>query len=445
MKSRPDQPIEHILLVAYLYSPCNVVSVHRPLGLRRAFESAGARTTVLTSKISGSSPDDEEQRVIRAGDLRTRFHTQYQALVGYGEAEAAVDARTKPRQWTKYVVPDITAVTWFPRACMRLLGVIRRDRPDLIVTTSGPESSHLLGLVARALGVRWVADFRDDWLRDVSHPFFLRRLDRMMERSIARRATVVTAINQEIASDFGRRHGITTFHVSNGFDKAAIAEAADERETLDPKRFSLVYTGMFAIDLEERVLHRGKDSRAFVEALELLLEQEPSLKERFELVVAGTISGAEREFLTKGDLAEVVRVLGQVPYARALGLQQAADGLLLIPGGAAATTAKVFEYLAARKPIFAITEQRSAAADLLAEAGPHTIAPPDSPASLAQALRAYVKRWTAKGARYESLPDFDLDAYEYENLGRKMLELVTAADAPVKRKVHRFGRRKDRS
>jgi hypothetical protein len=445
VKSRRDRPIEHILLVAYLYSPCNVVSVHRPLGLRRAFESAGARTTVLTSKISGSSPDDEERRVIRAGDLRTRFQTQYQTLVGYGEAEAAVDARSKPRWWTKYVVPDITALTWFPRACMRLLGLIRRDRPDVIVTTSGPESSHLLGLVARGFGVRWVADYRDGWLRDVSHPFFLRWIDKLLERSIARRATVVTAINEEIASDVRRRYGVSAYVISNGFDKAAIAEAADERETLDPKRFSLVYTGMFAIDLEERVLHRGKDSRTFVEALELLLEQEPSLKERFELLVAGTISSAEREFLTRGDLAEVVRVLGQVPYARALGLQQAADGLLLIPGGAAATTAKVFEYLAARKPIFAITEQRSAAAELLAEAGPHTIASPDSPASLARALRAYVTRWTEQGARYEPLPDFDLDAYEYENLGRKMLELVAAAGAPVKGKVRRFGRRKDRS
>jgi hypothetical protein len=431
---RNDRPIEHILLVAYLYSPCNVVSVHRPLGLRRAFESAGVRTTVLTSKISGSSADDEEQRVIRAGDLRTRFHTQYQTLVGYGEAEAAVGVRARRRWWTNLVVPDITALTWFPRACLRLFGLIRRDRPDVIVTTSGPESSHLLGLVARAFGIRWVADFRDDWLRDVSHPFFLRWLDKTMERSIARRATVVTAINEEIASDFGRRHGISTFHVSNGFDRAAIAEAADERETLDPKRFSLVYTGMFAIDLEERVLHRGRDARMFVEALGLLLEQEPRLEKRFELVVAGTISGAEREFLTRGDLAQVVRVLGQVPYARALGLQQAADGLLLIPGGAAATTAKAFEYLAACKPIFAVTEQRSAAAALLAEAGPHTIAPPDSPASLAQALRAYVTRWTETGERYEPLPDFDLGAYEYENLGRKMLELVASAGTPAKRK-----------
>jgi hypothetical protein len=182
----------------------------------------------------------------------------------------------------------------------------------------------------------------------------------------------------------------------------------------------------------------------FVDALELLLEQEPELATSLELVVAGTISGAEREFLTRGDLAQVLRVLGQVPYARALGLQQAADGLLLIPGGAAATTAKVFEYLAARKPIFAITEQRSAADNLLAEAGAHTIAPPDGADSLAKAFRAFMTRWTEAGVSYEPRPDFNLGAYEYENLGRKMLELVVSTDTPAKRRTRRFGRGKAR-
>jgi len=41
-----------------------------------------------------------------------------------------------------------------------------------------------------------------------------------------------------------------------------------------------------------------------------------------------------------------------------------------------ATTAKVYEYLAARKPIFAVTESEGVAAELLREAGEHTIAEP---------------------------------------------------------------------
>lgn len=420
-----DRPIRHILLVAYLYPPCNVVPAHRPEGLRRAFESAGIRTTVLTSRISGALDDDDEQRIIRAGDLRTRFQTQYQTLVGY--REGPLEERAEPRKWTNYIVPDPTALSWFPQALVHLMRLIRSDRPDAVVTTSGPESSHLLGLVASSFGIRWVADYRDGWLRDVRHPRALRPIDDALERLIARRSTVVTAVNEAIASEIEDRHKLPAFTISNGFDRTAIACAADERTTLDPARFSLVHTGQLALDAAGPVVHRGRHARAFLDALELLLERDPELAGRFELVLAGPVSDAERELMTRGELGKIVRVLGQLPRARALGLQQAANGLLLIPGSAGATTAKVFEYLAARKPIFALTEPDSVAAELLGEAGGHTVAEPVDAESLAAAFEAYLARWTAEGAEYRANPEFDLEAYEYGRLGQKLLQLIAAA------------------
>lgn len=421
----PDESIRHILLVAYLYPPVNAVSAHRPAGLRRAFESAGIRTTVLTSEISGSYEDDDGKGIIRAGDLRTHFRTQYQTLVGY--REGPLEARAKPRRWTNYIVPDPTALSWFPQALAQLLKLIRTDRPDVVVTTSGPESSHLLGLVASTFGIRWVADYRDGWLRDVRHPRILRPLDAALERLIARRSTVVTAVNDAMASEITQRHGVPAFTISNGFDRAAIAGASDERATLEPTRFSLVYTGVLGIDAEETIIHRGSDARTFLDALALLLARNPELAGRLELVVAGRISDTERDVLRQGDLRAVVRVLGLLPRERALGLQQAADGLLLIPGGPEATTAKVFEYLAARKPIFAVTEQHGAAAALLRRAGEHTIAEAGDPESLAEAFEAYLARWTEPGASYVPSPGFELEAYDYERLGQKLLQLVVPA------------------
>lgn len=426
-----DGSIDHILLVAYLFPPCSVVPAHRPAGLRRAFESAGIRTTVLTSEISGSYDDDDTQRIIRAGDLRTRFHTQYQTLVGF--QDAPLEARERPRRWTRYIVPDPTAVSWFPQALVHLLGLIRNDRPDVIVTTSGPESTHLLGLVASAFGIRWVADYRDPWqpwIHDARHPTILGLVDAALERYVARRASIVTAVNEPVASDITRRHGVRAFTISNGFDRRVLADASNERAVLSPTRFSLVHTGLLAIDAEDPVLsaapNRSRDVRALLEALTLLLVQDPELAMRLELVLAGPISDRERETLTRGDLGEVVRVLGLLPHTRSLGLQQASDGLLLIPGGADATSAKIFEYLAARKPIFAVTEHDSAAAELLRKAGDHTVAEPGDPDSLATALQTYLTRWAGE-ASYEPRPDFDLDAYDYENLGQKLLQLVPPA------------------
>lgn len=423
--------VRHILIVAYLYPPCNVVSAQRPAGLRNAFVSAGIRTTVLTSEISGSQEDDAAERVVRAGDLRTRFATQYQTLVGYGDSSLA--GRTKPRWWTNYIVPDPTAVSWFPQALVHLLRLIRSDRPDAVVTTSGPESSHLLGLVASFFGIRWVADYRDGWLRDTRRPALLRPLDRGLERWVARRATLVTAVNDVIAAEVTSRHGVPAFTISNGFDRTILGDASDEHPTLDPTRFSLVHTGTLAIDIDETVLHRGRDARALLDALMLLLAEDSEFATRFELVVAGPISDDERAVLTRGDLGKVVRVLGRLPRARALGLQQASDGLLLIPGGAGATTAKIFEYLAACKPIFAVTEDDSVAAELLQEAGGHTIADAKDAETLAEALRAYLARWPAGAAAYAPRPTFDLTVYEYDSLGRQLLQLLARRQAPKPR------------
>jgi hypothetical protein len=211
--------------------------------------------------------------------------------------------------------------------------------------------------VARAFGVCWVADYRDPWqpwIDDAQHPTILGLVDGALERHVARRASIVTAVNEPVASDITRRHGVRAFTISNGFDRRALSDASDERAALSPTRFSLVHTGLLAIDAEDPVLsaapNRSRDVRAFLEALTLLLVQDPELTTRLELVLAGSISDREREALTRGDLGEVVRVLGSLPHTRSLGLQQASDGLLLIPGGARATSAKIFEYLAARKP-----------------------------------------------------------------------------------------------
>jgi glycosyltransferase involved in cell wall biosynthesis len=256
----------------------------------------------------------------------------------------------------------------------------------------------------------------------VRHPALLRPVDRALERRIARRSTIVTAVNDAIAAEVEQRHGVRAFTISNGFDRTALAGATDERKTLDPGRFSVVHTGSFGIDADQLVIHRGEDARALVDAISRLLARDPEFATRFELVVAGAVSDSEREVLTQGDLRKVVRVLGLLPRERALGLQQAADGLLLVPGGPGATTAKVFEYLAAAKPIFAVTEEDGVAAELLREAGEHTVAEPDDAESLADGLQTYLRRWT--GASYQPHPDFDLDTYEYENLGQKLLQLL---------------------
>ena len=55
-------------------------------------------------------------------------------------------------------------VGWMPFALAAALRAVRRDRPDVLFSSSAPHGNHLVALlVARFTGIPWVADFRDEW------------------------------------------------------------------------------------------------------------------------------------------------------------------------------------------------------------------------------------------------------------------------------------------
>jgi glycosyltransferase involved in cell wall biosynthesis len=415
----------HVLLVSYLFPPSDVSAVRRVVALRRALHEAGVRTSVLTSAVSGSEPGDRHDGIVRAADLRARVDGQHRVLAGLGTGAVT---RTRRRWWTRLIVPDVTAVTWAPAAVRAARRLAREDRPDLVLTSSPPESVHLVGLALARLGIPWFADLRDGWTFE---PPTLRPyatvLDRRLEGRVARRASRVTAVTAPIAQELVARHPrARVVHLPNGFDPAALAAAGDERATLDPARFSLVYTGSGGID--------GKDPRPFLRALERLLADEPALRERLEVVIAGSFTEDELAAMRAPALAGVVRVLGRVEHARALGLQRAADGLLLITsvGVTQVATAKLYEYLAVRKPILALAH-RNAAAELLAASGGHVSARPDDEDAILAGLRTYVEQRVVRAEPYASAPGWDVDAYSFRRIAARLLELYAELPVPEAR------------
>ena len=121
-------------------------------------------------------------------------------------------------------------------------------------------------------------------------------------------------------------------------------------------------------------------------------------------------------------LGERVRVEPLVPLTRALGYQRAAGGLLLVNGRRPESmSSKVFEYLQAGRPVFAISPAGSAARALFAEVGGGTCVLPDD--QMAEPLAAFVR-----AARDGSAPLADPAALERYELGRLTAELAALLD-----------------
>lgn len=89
-----------------------------------------------------------------------------------------------------------------------------------------------------------------------------------------------------------------------------------------------------------------------------------------------------------------------VPRRRSLELQRDSEALFrLIPEasgrGRGVVSGKVFEYLAAERPILAAVPPDGAAAELIRETGAGVVAPPDDARAIREALEGLHARWQA--------------------------------------------------
>ena len=109
--------------------------------------------------------------------------------------------------YQRALIPDKT-LPWAATAVPAGIRIVRDRKIDVILTTSPPNSTHLIGeAIAAATRTPWVADFRDPWL---SHPHrhyeragvrAKRAVERHMARSVVRRAAAVTTVTEAIADE----------------------------------------------------------------------------------------------------------------------------------------------------------------------------------------------------------------------------------------------------
>jgi glycosyltransferase involved in cell wall biosynthesis len=114
----------------------------------------------------------------------------------------------------------------------------------------------------------------------------------------------------------------------------------------------------------------------------------------------GDFRAADREWAETLELGDRLELHEFGSRRRALELQRDSEALLLlIPEadgrGKGVLSGKVFEYLAAERPILAAVPPDGAAAALIRETGAGVVASPDDPKAIGEALRSLHERWRA--------------------------------------------------
>ncbi len=399
-----------LLLVTMYFPPAGGGGVQRPLKFATHLPALGIETHVLAPDdpkwihVDSELQPPTQAWVHRARYIGPRSRKLADELHGRrGLDRFSRQARSLSR---RLLVPDEN-VSWNLTAIPAAVRIARSEEIDVVLTTSPPSSVHLIGAaVKRATGARWVADLRDSL---VAHPH--RRAERIAVRAkekvgeqvarlVARQADAIVGASEAIAEE------------AHGFDPNGVVEMIQNGADFDDfagleysrgDRFRITHTGSF---------FGRRDPRPFLTAV--ARSGLHDLVARF----VGDFRASDREW------AEALLEDGRlelhpyVPRRASLALQRDSEALLLLVPeaggrGRGVLSGKVFEYLAAERPILAAVPPDGAAAELVRETGAGVVAPPDDVDAIGAALADLHARWKAG-----TLDGTPLSPGDRERLGR---------------------------
>jgi glycosyltransferase involved in cell wall biosynthesis len=379
-----------VLIVSLYFPPSGGGGVQRPLKFATHLPELGIETHVLAPDDPKWIHRDEE---LQPPTLAWVHRARYLGPKGRKPAEelhgtAGLERATRQLQLAgrRLLVPDEN-VSWNLTAIPAAIRIVRREGIDVVLTTSPPSSVHLVGAaVQKATGVKWVADLRDSI---VAHPH--RRAESMLVRAkeqgdhavarlVASRADAIVAVSEAIAEEARERKPKGDVHViANGSDFDDFAGL----EHRPSDRFRVTHAGSF---------FGKRDPRPFLTAL-----KESGLE---DVVVRflGDFRSTDREWAETQGFGDSLELIPYAPRRRSLELQRDSEALLLlIPDaggrGRGVLSGKVFEYLAAERPIIAAVPPDGAAADLIRSAEAGIVAAPDDVGAMTNVLRELHARW----------------------------------------------------
>ena len=399
------------LIVSYYFPPAGGGGVQRVLKLCKHLPAFGWDVDVL-------APDDPKwvahdpglAAEIPAGTVvhRARYRgpsDERPAADVLAGAEGLRGVATRAGLYGRQLLVPDPRVVWVPDAAKAAVRIVRERSASVVLTTSPPSSAHMIGnVVARRTGVPWIADLRDSWLAN-PHRRYDRRsvrakravLETMARRTFAR-VSALTAVTETIADEARALApaGTPSAVISNGCDFDEFAGL----EHTPSDRLRILHAGFF---------FGVRSPRPFLEALARLLADRPELREVIEARFVGGFRTADRQWAESLGLGAALRIDGFLPHDQALAAMKGADALLLlIPRagglGLSVLSGKLFEYLAAERPVLALVPPEGIAADLLRSTGFARIADPDDVGAIRAQLEDLVEAWRAGDLGDRPLP-----------------------------------------
>ena len=352
--------MKKVLLITFYFPPHPAVASLRPLSLARYLPEFGWEAVMLTPPLPGKPAPHFEV-------IQTQYHDVlgfWKRLLGL-DPQAPLVAQVKnklnvrsEKPFLDRVLPLVAGIFAYPdpqkgwrmfavKAGMDILG--QRD-VKAIISTSPPGTCHVIGKTLKdEFKTPWIADFQDLWTQ---HHLYIygplhRAFERRLELKTISAADALVTASQPASEELGALHKRNLVHtVAYGFDPEEV-NVAPAKLT---EKFTITYTG--------NLYPRRQSPEPLFAALRDLIAagdmDAGDVEVRFYGIESGWIDGLAQRY----GLAGIVRQFGIVPREAALDKQRESQVLLLLKWNdvrqKGVYTAKIWQYLAARRPVLAV-------------------------------------------------------------------------------------------
>ena len=374
-----------ILLISYFYSMSDNTGSLRGRAMAKYLPENGIDVTVLTYRPQNESLSFSGNTVgVRDVTLKTVASPVFYAL------------RIWQRGLRWFGIYLGLCGYWRDAALKHSDEIIQRVKPDAILVSYPVVEALEIGVVlSKKYGLPLISDFRDGLLFEPLETAALkhavtRRHYSTVEAQVVEASALILTVSKPISTYFTQRYSHpNVVTLQNGFDPNDITP--DKSIDLPADVINIIHTGRLG---SSRLgsSEKGSGVDALSAAVHILLERSPSMGHKFRLHFVGQLSRSENSCLAPLVKQGVVKLWGQISRAKALQFQCGADVLLLItaPDKASIATGKLFEYLAANKPILALT-RGTEAARIVSETGSGLVIQPDNPEEIAEALENIIE------------------------------------------------------
>jgi Glycosyltransferase len=373
-----------VLVLSHRFPPVAGSGVQRTLKFVKYIREFGWEPVVVTvgatryplHDISLIKELPEEIKIIRVDEPDTD-HTEnfsQKLMEAYGHI---IDKREILAEFSRAVgegkvsilQPD-PYIMWGLRVVQELQEKIDFNEIDMLYSTSGPYTDHVIGLMLKQIyQVPWVADFRDEWTNNAFAQYdknsILYRVHYAMEERIVKLADHVLTTTSMASESYIDQFQLAYSKVStitNGYDEEDFSFTRTQGRN---EKFTLFHNG---------ILYLIRTPLTLFQAVSNLITAGKVDPNKLRIGLTWTEDEEVwKEAANRLGLQDIVEFHGYLSHQESLAKANESDALALIVGSGEKNKAiypgKVFEYLRLNKPILALSPAESLVDHLVTELG----------------------------------------------------------------------------